>query len=41
MKILNTDIHLTVHDRKLIKASIENGLKDVQTKKKRLKLFLL
>lgn len=34
-----TNIHLTTLDKKLIKASIENGLKDVQTKKKRLHII--
>ena len=38
MKVIKC-IHLTAIDKKLIKASIENGLKDVQTKKKRLNII--
>ena len=38
MKLI-TNIHLTTLEKKLIKTSIDNGLQDVQTKKKRLHII--
>ena len=38
MKILKAT-HLTAHDRKLIKASLDNNLQDVSTPKKRLNII--